>query len=137
MTSPANGTSALSTFVTSAATHSSTNISLMAAIFMILGMSFSPLAPWHQCSLSALQPECHIHSAIQLDSSGKLDTCLLWTAYPIIQDTEAVVAMGQKWTHPQFVSQGEGLTVMSGGQVDVWKLATYGNVAKETVGMRL
>ena len=47
------------------------------------------------------------------------------------------MAVGQEWTHPQFVSQGEGLTVMGGGLVDVWGLATYGNVAKETVGMRL
>jgi hypothetical protein len=54
MTSPANGTSALSTFVTSAATHSSTNVSLMAAIFMILGMSLSSLAPLRQGYLSAL-----------------------------------------------------------------------------------
>src|SRR5882724_132499 len=36
MTSPANGTSALSTFVTLAATHSATNVSLTAAIFITL-----------------------------------------------------------------------------------------------------
>ena len=75
---------------------------------MILGMSLSLLAPLHQCHLSALQPERHLHGAIQLDSSGKLGACLLWTAYPIIQDTEAEVAVGQERTHAQFVSQGEG-----------------------------
>src|SRR5947207_8218638 len=45
--------------------------------------------------------------------------------------------MGQEWTHAQFVSQGEGLAVMGCGLVDVWGLATCGNVAEETVGMRL
>src|SRR5262249_15954007 len=39
--------------------------------------------------------------------------------------------------HAQFLSQGEGLVVMGCGLVDVWGLATYGNVAEETVGMRL
>src|SRR5215510_4351191 len=56
MTWPANGTSALSTFVTSVATHSSANASLMVAIFMIVGISLSPLTPLHQCYLSARQP---------------------------------------------------------------------------------
>src|SRR5262249_56148324 len=110
MTWPANGTSALSTLRTSAATHSSANASLMALIFMILGMSVFSLASLHQCYLSTLQPERHLHGAVKLDSRGKLGACLLWTAYPIIQDAEAEVAVGQEWTHPQFVSQSERLT---------------------------
>src|SRR5882762_2757504 len=131
MTWPANGTSALSTLSTSAATHSSANASLIVAIFMILDMSLSPLAPLHQYCLSALQPERHLHGAIQCNGSGKLGVCLLWMAYPIIQDAEAEVAVGQERTHPQFVSEGEGLAVVGESLVDVWGLATEGYVAEE------
>jgi hypothetical protein len=119
MTSPAIGTSALSTFVTSAATHSFAHASLMAAIFMLLGMLVPPLAPWYQCHLSAFQPERHLHSAIQLDSGGKLGARLLWTAYPIIQDAKAAVAVRLEGAHAQLVSQGECLEVEGFGWFDL------------------
>ena len=104
---------------------------------MTLGMSLSPLAPLHQCHLSALQPERHLHGAVQLDSSGKLGACLLWTAYPIIQDTETAVAVGQEWTHAQFVGQGKGLAVEGFGLLDLRGVTLRSDLAEEAQGICL
>src|SRR5262249_20160497 len=114
---------------------SSANASLMAAICMILGMSLFPLASWYQCHLNALQPECHLHGAVKLDSGGKLGVCLLWTAYPIIQDAKAVLAVGQEWTHAQYVSQSEGLLVEGFGLLDLRGITMCGNLAEEAQGI--
>ena len=85
-----------------------------------------------QPSLSTRQPEYHLHGAVKLDSSGKLSACLLWTAYPIIQDAETAMAVGKKWTHAQFVSKGEGLLVLVCNGLDLWRLTMRGDLAKET-----
>src|SRR5262245_5639835 len=103
----------------------------MAVIFMILGMSVFPLTPLHQCYLSTLQPERHLHGAVKLDSGGKLGACLLRTAYPIIQDGETEMAVRQEWAHAKFVSQGEGLAVMGCGLCSLRRLPICRNVAKE------
>src|SRR5262245_35261853 len=134
MTWPATGTSALSTLSTSAATHSSANAALMAAIFMILGMSVFPLAPLYQCSLSALQPERHLHGAIKLDGGGKLGACLLWTAYPIIQDTEAAVAVRLEGAHATFGGQRHCDAVVRFGRRHVGTVLIRGNVAQQAEG---
>jgi len=48
-----------------------------------------------------------------------------------------MVAVGLERAHAQVLGEGEGLAVMGCGLVDVWGLATHGNIAEETVGMRL
>jgi len=103
----------------------------MAAIFITLDMSLSPLTPLYQCYLSALQPEGHIHDAVKLNSSGKLGACLLRTAYPIIQDTETEVAVGLERTHAEFLSQSEGLAIMGCGLCSLRRLPICRNVAEE------
>src|SRR5437764_1489033 len=45
---------------------------------------------------------------------------LLWAAYLSIQEAKATVAVGQEWTHPQFVSQSEGLAVVGFSRHDIW-----------------
>ena len=47
------------------------------------------------------------------------------------------MAVGLQRAHTNLLGQGEGLAVMGGGLVDIWGLATHGNVAEETVRMRL
>jgi hypothetical protein len=39
--------------------------------------------------------------------------------------------------HANLLSQGKGLTIVVGSLVDVWRLATPGDLAKEPAGMRL
>jgi hypothetical protein len=54
-----------------------------------------------------------------------------------IQDTETVVAVGQEWTHPQFVSQDESLAVEGFGLLDCGGSTMCSNLAEEAQGIRL
>jgi hypothetical protein len=80
-----------------------------------------PLRPLHlrQRSFDAGEPERHLHSTVQLYSSGQLGSCLWALANPGIQGAETAVAVGLEWTHAQFISQGESLAVMGCSLGDV------------------
>src|SRR5262245_15258968 len=48
-----------------------------------------------------------------------------------------MMTVGLQRAQAHLLSQGEGLTVMGGGLVDVRGIAMHGNVAKQTAGVRL
>src|SRR5262245_22202125 len=90
-----------------------------------------------QRSLCLGQPEGHLHGAIHLHGRGQLSAGLLLLASCGIQHAEAPVAVRQEWAHAEFLGQGEGLVVMGGSLVEVWGLATHGDLAEEPVSMCL
>ena len=54
-------------------------------------------------SLRLGEPERHVHSMVQLHSSGQLGLRQLSLANPGIQRAETAVAVGQEGAHPQFL----------------------------------
>ena len=56
---------------------------------------------------------------------------------PGVEGAEPQVAMRLQWAHAQFLSQGEGLTVVGGGLGDIRGSAMRGDLAEEAQGMRL
>jgi hypothetical protein len=79
----------------------------------------------------SLTDQHSIHAVLLHIGCGKLGTCLLWTACPIIQDAEAEVAVGQERVHPQFVSQGGGLTLEGLGLLDLGRITVRSALAEE------
>ena len=74
------------------------------------------------------------YSAMAVDNSVRA-CCLLASCG--IQRAEAAVAVGLQRAHTNLLGQGKALAVMGGGLVDIRGLATHGDVAEETAGMRL
>ena len=62
---------------------------------------------------------------------------LLLLASPGVEGAEPQVAMRLQRAHAQFLGEGEGLTVVGGGLVEVWGLATHGALAEESQRMHL
>ena len=83
------------------------------------------------------QPEGHGHGAVEVDGGGQGDAGLLPLAGRGIQRAEATVTMGYKRAHAQCLSQGQGLTVVGCGRLDLRRLAPRRNLAEEAQGIRL
>ena len=54
-----------------------------------------------------------------------------------IQRPETAVAVSQERAHTNLFGHGKGLVVVGCSFLNVWRLTTHGNVAEETVRMRL
>ena len=58
--------------------------------------------------------------------------CLLPLAGLGVEGAETQVTMRLQRAHANLLGQGESLAVLGGGLVDVWGLATHGDLAKES-----
>ena len=95
--------------------------------------------PLHLCqrSFRLRQPERHLHGSVQFDGCRQFGTGLLPLAGFDVEGAETQVTMGLQRAHAEFVGQGKGLLVMSCRLLDVQGIATPGDLAEETEGVRL
>src|SRR5262245_16794543 len=84
-----------------------------------------------QRRLGLRQPEGHPHVAIESDGGGQGSAGLLPLAMRNIQRAQSVVAVRLEWAHAQFLSQGEGLAVVTGGGLALWGCLARRTLAQE------
>src|SRR5262249_40875178 len=98
-----------------------------------------PIASSHlcQCGFGLRQPEVHLHSAVQGDSSRQGVASLLTLCCLEIQRAEPAVAVGHGRAHAEFLGQGEGLLVVGFHLRVLWWLTPCCNVAEEAQGICL
>jgi hypothetical protein len=82
------------------------------AVRVSCGMGGSFVVHLCQRGLYRMQPEGHVHGAVQRASGGQLRVGLFYPPYPPIQGAEAVVAVGLERAHTEFIGQGQGLPVV-------------------------
>src|SRR5713101_630686 len=105
-------------------------------LFFPYAHSLSPLhLRQHRCCLR--EPESHLHSTVERDGRRQCSTRLLLLTGRGIQCPNAAVAVRPQRAHAEFVSQGQGLTVVVCGWLDLWGITMCGDVAKEAQGVRL
>src|SRR5262245_55307862 len=83
------------------------------------------------------EPKGHVHRAVHLDGGGRLSAGLLLPSRLGVESAEVRIAVRRERAHAQFLSQGEGLAVMSGSLVDVRGIAMGSDLAEEAQGIRL
>jgi hypothetical protein len=83
------------------------------------------------------QPERHVHGAVQLDGGRQFGTGLIQPAELGIEDTKAIMTMGQERAHAKFIGQGEYLLVTSFSLLALQRIAPHGNLAEEAQGIGL
>ena len=83
-----------------------------------------PNPPSLLCGLShlrlrLLQPEAHVHPAIQGRCDGEVLLSLLVLAGAPIEPAKAEVAVGDERAHAQFVGQGQGRAIVRRRRIDL------------------
>jgi hypothetical protein len=67
---------------------------------------------WPRLRLRLLQPEAHVHLAVQRRRGGEVLARLLTLARTVGEPAGAEVAMGDEGPHPEFLGQCERLAVV-------------------------
>jgi hypothetical protein len=82
-------------------------------------------------------PEGHVHGAVQRHGAIQLDTGRFSLIYLGIQRAQAALAVGLEPAHAEFLSQGEGLSVVIFSRLHLRGRATRGDLAEELQGICL
>ena len=84
-----------------------------------------------------MQPEGHIHGAVEVNGCRQLGVSLLPLSRLGVQASQTPVTVGLQRAHAEFVGQGKGLVVAGVGLFDLRGITMHGNVTEETQGIRL
>src|SRR6266849_230703 len=87
-----------------------------------------------QGCLRLAQPEGHVHSAVQGNGSREFGASRLPLTRLRIQHSETAVAVRLERPHAEFVGQGEGLAVVAGSWLDLWRCLARRALAQEPQG---